>query len=240
MKRRWISSPRCSSSNCWCSTAACTASVISTNRTVRRNATSGTPASAHASTTGAGTCSRQVEPSSTAIAAAPCSSSEPIHARWAGSRVPAPIPVVSTSSPPLSRSDGSAISITCAQRSARPSASRPVTTSGSPRRTTGSSSTSASVSIRTVTDSPARHAAVSIASARAARPEVCDACTRFSSTARTSPLRARAPSSTRRPASRWPRSPTPPPRTPTAPSPPPRPPSAAATGAASRPASAPP
>ena len=42
MKRLWISSPRRSSSNWRFSTAACTASVISTNRTARRNATSGT------------------------------------------------------------------------------------------------------------------------------------------------------------------------------------------------------
>ena len=54
MKRLWISSPRRSSSNWRLSTAACTASVISTKRTARRNATSGTPAAAHASTTGRG------------------------------------------------------------------------------------------------------------------------------------------------------------------------------------------
>ena len=123
MKRLWISSPRRSSSNWRLSTAACTASVISTKRTARRNATSGTPAAAHASTTAAGICSRQVVPSSTATAAAPCSSTEPIHARWPSACVPAPSPVVSTSSPPLSRSSGSGISITCAQRSSRSSTS---------------------------------------------------------------------------------------------------------------------
>ena len=57
--------------------------MISTKRTARRNATSGTPAAAHASTT----ARRELLapawcPSSTATAAAPCSISEPIHARW--------------------------------------------------------------------------------------------------------------------------------------------------------------
>ena len=72
MKRRWISSPRASSANWALTTALCTASVISMNRTGRWNATTGTLARAHAATTGAGT-SRQLEPSSTAKAAMPCS-----------------------------------------------------------------------------------------------------------------------------------------------------------------------
>ena len=112
MKRSWISSPRRSSSNWLLSTAVCTASVISTKRTERRNASSGTPPSAHARTTASGTRSRQVDPSSTATATAPCSTSEAIQRVWSRSCAPAPIPVVSTSSPPLSRSLGSAISIT--------------------------------------------------------------------------------------------------------------------------------
>src|SRR3954447_9782679 len=75
------------------------------------------------------------------------------------------MPVVSTSSPPLSRSAGSGISMTCAQRSARSSRSPAATTSGRPRRTTGSSRTSASVSIRTVTHCRPRRAGLSIATA---------------------------------------------------------------------------
>ena len=67
-------------------TAPCTASVTSTNRTERRNAISGTPASAHAATIGSGTRSRQVEPSSTATAAAPCSITDPIQRLWSCSR----------------------------------------------------------------------------------------------------------------------------------------------------------
>ena len=122
-------------------TAPCTASVTSTNRTERRNAISGTPASAHAATIGSGTRSRQVEPSSTATAAAPCSITDPIQRLWSCSRPPAPIPVVSTSSPPLSRSLGSAISITCAHRSSRSRPSAPAITSGSARRITGNSRT---------------------------------------------------------------------------------------------------
>ena len=41
MKRRWISSPRASSANCALTTAPCTASVISMNRTGRWKATTG-------------------------------------------------------------------------------------------------------------------------------------------------------------------------------------------------------
>ena len=70
MKRRWISSPRASSANWALTTAPCTASVISMKRTGRWKATSGTPARAHAATTGGGS-SRQLEPSSTANAASP-------------------------------------------------------------------------------------------------------------------------------------------------------------------------
>src|SRR4051794_3950238 len=169
VKRRWISSPRRRSSNCRCRTAAWTASVISTKRTARRKATSGTSPAAQASTTARGIASRHVEPSSTATAAAPWPISDPIHARWPAGRVPAPKPVVRTSSPPLSRSAGSGISMTCAQRSARSSRSPAATTSGRPRRTTGSSRTSASVSIRTVTHCRPRRAALSIATAFARR-----------------------------------------------------------------------
>ena len=55
------------------------------NRTVRRNATSGTSPSAQARTTASGTRSRQVDPSSTATATAPCSTSEAIHRVWSRS-----------------------------------------------------------------------------------------------------------------------------------------------------------
>ena len=88
--------------------------------------------------------SRQLEPSSTAKAAMPCSTSEAVHAPPSS---PAPSPVVSTSSPPLSRSSGSRISTTCAQRISRPRAPSPITTSGNARRTTGRSNTSARLSM---------------------------------------------------------------------------------------------
>ncbi len=87
MKRRWISSPRRSSSNCACRTAPCTASVISMNRTARWNATTGTSAAAHAATTGAGT-SRQLVPSSTASAASPWSTSDVAQAVWCAASQP--------------------------------------------------------------------------------------------------------------------------------------------------------
>ena len=80
MKRRWISSPRASSANCAFTTAPCTASVISMNRTGRWNATTGTPARAHPATTGGGT-SRQLDPSSTASAASPWSISDAVQRR---------------------------------------------------------------------------------------------------------------------------------------------------------------
>ena len=141
MKRRWISSPRRSRSNWLLSTAEWIASVTSTKRTERWKAISGTPAAAHACSTGSGTRSRQVEPSSTATAAAPCSISDVIQRRWSRSCGPVPIPVVSTNSPPLSRSLGSAISITWAQRSSRSRPPAPAITSGRARRTTGNSRT---------------------------------------------------------------------------------------------------
>src|SRR4051794_3574569 len=77
------------------------------------------------------------------------------------------MPVVSTSSPPLRRSVGSGSSTTCAQRTSRPSSEAAAATSGRPRRTTGSSRTSAIVSIRTVTHCRPTRAAVSIAAADA-------------------------------------------------------------------------
>ena len=104
------------------------------------------PRARSAATTGAGT-SRQLEPSSTASAAMPWSISDAVQRRLVAASAPAPSPVVSTSSPPLSRSSGSGISITCAQRISRPSAPSPITTSGSARRTTGRSSTSARLSM---------------------------------------------------------------------------------------------
>ena len=85
MKRRWISSPRASSANCALTTAPWTASVISMKRTGRWNATTGTPARAQPATTVGGT-SRQVEPSSTASAAIPCSTSEAVQAAGSASR----------------------------------------------------------------------------------------------------------------------------------------------------------
>ena len=77
----------------------------------------------------------------------PCSTSDAVQAAWCAASSPAPSPVVSTSSPPLSRSSGSGISITCAQRISRSSAPSPITTSGSARRTTGRSNTSARLSM---------------------------------------------------------------------------------------------
>ena len=143
MKRRWISSPRASSANWALTTAPCTPSVISMNRTGRWNAITGTPARAQPATTVGGT-SRHVDPSSTAKAAIPCPTSDAVQA--AGSAF-APSPVVSTSSPPFNRSSGSGISITCAQRMSRSRAVCPITTSGNARRTTGRSSTSARLSM---------------------------------------------------------------------------------------------
>ena len=83
MKRRWISSPRASSANWALTTAPWTASVISMKRTGRWNATTGMFARAQRRDDRRGT-SRQLEPSSTASAAIPCSISDAVQRAGGG------------------------------------------------------------------------------------------------------------------------------------------------------------
>ena len=147
MKRRWISSPRASSANCALTTAPWTASVISMKRTGRWKATTGTPARAQPATTGA----RHVAPARAQL------DRQRGHALLDQRRRPRRlVGRLGARAEPGRQHQFAALEQVvrvAASRSRAPSGSRararrrPTTTSGSARRTTGRSSTSARLSM---------------------------------------------------------------------------------------------
>src|SRR5579859_3857292 len=124
--------------------ARCTASVTSMYLAGRSSAISGSDRAAATCTIAAGSA-LNTRPSSTISPHAPASAIDATYRRCEAASAPRPIPVDSSSSPPLIKVAMSAISAMCTQRTGRSSDSAPATTRAPARRSTSSASTSRNV-----------------------------------------------------------------------------------------------
>ena len=138
------SSDERSSASCASTMRACTASVIEAKGTSWVSSTSTRPRFSARATIGSGSRSKR-RPVSTSTPVTPASASPSTHATSPALSSGSSTPVVRRSSPPRRSRATSAISAAWVQRTARSTCAEPARTTGSPGRTAGRVSTSATV-----------------------------------------------------------------------------------------------